>query len=185
MSASLVVTVIAPDKPGIVDLLSATVAGFGGNWESSRMASLAGRFAGLLLVDVDEARADGLALALHAVGVPGLSVLVQRGHEVAVVEDPQPEMIVEIVGNDRPGIIHALARVLAESGINVEELSTARSAAPLSGTALFSALASLRTPLGLDVAALEERLEAVAADLMVDILFHDPDGDGDLSDPPW
>jgi hypothetical protein len=38
MRASIVLTVIGPDRPGIVELLSTTIAAHGGNWEQSRMA---------------------------------------------------------------------------------------------------------------------------------------------------
>ncbi|MEO6565174.1 MAG: formyltransferase family protein, partial [Casimicrobiaceae bacterium] len=52
MITSLVVTVIGPDRPGIVSLLSAKAQGFGANWAGSRMASLAGQFAGMVHFEV-------------------------------------------------------------------------------------------------------------------------------------
>ena len=52
MITSLVVTVMGPDRPGIVSLLSAKAQGFGANWAGSRMASLAGQFAGMVHFEV-------------------------------------------------------------------------------------------------------------------------------------
>ena len=49
--ATLVLTVIGRDRPGLVDTLSGVVAEHGGNWEESRMAHLADRFAGSPLAD--------------------------------------------------------------------------------------------------------------------------------------
>ncbi len=62
MGTSLVVTVIGNDRPGIVERLSEVVLGAGANWEESRMARLAGKFAGILRISVKAANADALAM---------------------------------------------------------------------------------------------------------------------------
>src|SRR5438128_2067728 len=49
---SLVATVTGPDRPGIVSLLSERAQGFGANWAGSRIATLAGQFAGLVHFEV-------------------------------------------------------------------------------------------------------------------------------------
>ena len=65
MGTSLVVTVIGNDRPGIVERLSDVVLAAEANWEESRMARLAGKFAGVLRVSVDADRADRLAADLQ------------------------------------------------------------------------------------------------------------------------
>ncbi|HEY0985395.1 MAG TPA: ACT domain-containing protein, partial [Kofleriaceae bacterium] len=60
MRNTLVLTVLAPDRTGLVELLAQRIAAAGGNWEESRMARLAGQFAGILLVTCDAARSDDL-----------------------------------------------------------------------------------------------------------------------------
>ena len=52
MQHLLVMTVIGPDRPGLVDSVAALVAEHGGNWLESRMSRLGGHFAGILRVDV-------------------------------------------------------------------------------------------------------------------------------------
>jgi len=52
MMKSLVVTLIGPDRPGIVSLVSERAQGFGANWAGSRLASLAGQFAGMVHFEV-------------------------------------------------------------------------------------------------------------------------------------
>lgn len=79
MSTSLVITFTGPDRPGIVNRLARLVAEHGGNWEESRSASLAGRFAGILEVTAPDARADALADALQHLEDGGLRVFVERG----------------------------------------------------------------------------------------------------------
>ncbi len=60
MSTYLVLTVIGDDKPGLVELLSDVIARHQGNWLESSMAQLAGKFAGILKVSVDEQSAEAL-----------------------------------------------------------------------------------------------------------------------------
>ena len=43
MHVSIVMTVLATDRPGLVSTLSETIASRGGSWQESRMARLAGR----------------------------------------------------------------------------------------------------------------------------------------------
>src|SRR5262249_9939313 len=74
MGNTLVLTVLAPDRTGLVELLAQRIAAAGGNWEESRMARLAGQFAGILLVTCDAARSDELAAAVRALDSAGLQV---------------------------------------------------------------------------------------------------------------
>ena len=74
---SLVLTVLGTDHPGIVDTIAQAVADQGGNWVESRMARLAGQFAGILRVEID-AEHERLVLyrtALVGAAVVGLVVL--------------------------------------------------------------------------------------------------------------
>ena len=75
----LVLTLIGPDRPGIVDAVSEVVSDHGGNWLDSRMAHLAGKFAGVLSVEVDEGQAAALEEALGRLEVGGLRIVVERG----------------------------------------------------------------------------------------------------------
>ena len=74
MSTSLVLVVIGPDRPGLVDMLSDAIARHGGSWEESRMARLAGRFAGILRATVPEDRREALEAHLGELRTSGLEV---------------------------------------------------------------------------------------------------------------
>jgi glycine cleavage system regulatory protein len=166
MSSHLVLTVIGVDKPGLVDRLATTIATAGGSWLGSRMARLSGQFAGIVEVQVSNERAAELAHALGA--LDGLSVMVTPSGEVAIGAAPRSARLA-FVGQDRPGLVQAVSRVLAENLVNVEELETRTYLAAMSGTQVFEAEATLSLPAEVDVAALRERLEAVARDVFVDI----------------
>lgn len=78
------------------------------------------------------------------------------------------------MGQDHPGIVRDVAQVLARRGINIEELTTERSSAPMSSEMLFSAKARLQVPAELDLAGLRADLERLAHDLMVDLTLIEP-----------
>jgi glycine cleavage system regulatory protein len=170
---SLVVTVIGKDRPGLVESISAAVEAHGGSWVESRMSRLAGQFAGILRVSVPAANADTLTDALEALRSGGLRVVIERGFEGPPEEGHV--ILLDVIGSDRPGIVHKISEALASRGVNVDELDTECDGAPWSGDALFKAQARLRAPKSLDVEQLRESLEAIAADLMVDITIGEPE----------
>jgi glycine cleavage system regulatory protein len=163
----LVLTLIGPDHPGIVDSVSDVVAAHGGNWLESRMAHLAGKFAGVLCVEVPDERVAELEEALARLAVSGLTIVVERS---AVVETPREHaMEIELLGLDRPGLVHEISALLAAHRINVEELDTDRLPAAHSGDHMFRAHLRVIVPETVVVAAVRDGLERLAGDLMVEI----------------
>ncbi|MEM7136994.1 MAG: ACT domain-containing protein [Myxococcota bacterium] len=169
---SLVVTIIGTDRPGLVESVSRAIESHGGSWVESRMAHLAGHFAGILRASVPESAVEGLTNALQALVHDGLQVTIERGFSASSEEGNL--ILLELIGSDRPGIIHKISEALAARGVNVDELDTQCEGAPWSGDALFKATARLRAPSSLDIDQLREGLEAIAADLMVDITLGIP-----------
>lgn len=170
MNATLVLTVIGPDRPGLVEALAETVASHGANWLESRLAHLSGHFAGMVRVSVPSERADELAGALGA--LTDLRVLVETA--ASILAPDAALLVLELLGQDRPGIVREVSHALAARGVNVEELETECSSAPMSGELLFSARARLRLPAETSARELREALEKLADELMVDISFVDP-----------
>lgn len=162
--ASLVLTVVGPDRPGLVRALSEAVAAAGGSWLESRMARLAGQFAGIVLVEAPES----LIQDLRALETQGLRMTIQAGVAAAAVA-ATPRIALEVVGNDRPGIVRDISQVLANCGVNIEELTTDVVSGSFSGEALFRITALLRAPEQSAVDAVRDGLEALGNELMVDI----------------
>ena len=173
MQTSLVLTVIGDDRPGIVERLADQVLAAGANWEESRMARLAGKFAGLLHVSVDAASADDLAARLRALDTGGLTVVVEPAGALPPAD--RRALRLELVGNDRPGIVRDISRVLARQHINIEELETDVTSAAMTGETIFRARADLRVPTSVTMDALRQQLEALAGELMVDLELEDVD----------
>ena len=162
--ASLVLTVIGPDRVGLVGTLSSIIDDHGGNWVESNMASLAGQFAGILRVDVPADRSDALISALSS--MDGFEAMVRRASEAVVLTQTA---CIELVGTDHPGIVRAISETLAAHGINVQEFESDCIAAPMSGEPLFQARATVSAPEGLEAETLRDALEQLANDLMVEI----------------
>ncbi|GBG03552.1 hypothetical protein AZSI13_28790 [Azospira sp. I13] len=161
----LVLTVIGDDRPGLVELLSTAISAHQGNWLESSMSRLAGKFAGILKVSVPTAQAEALQQALA--GLTLLKVTVESSPES--VEAPKGRLRLSLVGHDRIGIVREVSQVLARHGVNVEELATHTSSAPMSAEILFHAQVSLLAAPELDVRSLTGELERLSNDLMVDI----------------
>jgi glycine cleavage system regulatory protein len=161
-------TVIGPDRTGLVDDLARTVAAHEGNWQESRMCHLGGRFAGLMRVVVPAEQVDLLQAALANLGTNGLTVVVQDA-DLANANAATARATVELVGQDRPGLLREVTRVLAQHQLNIEDLTSERADAPFEGGTVFKARALVSAPPGTDLEALGRELELIAADLLVDI----------------
>ncbi|HXI73628.1 MAG TPA: ACT domain-containing protein [Verrucomicrobiae bacterium] len=168
MQIPLVMTIIGPDRTGLVESVARVVADHGGNWLESRMCRLGGEFAGILRVEIPEAKKAPLLAALQKIS--GLNVVIQPGQPVAAAASGRQTKL-EIVGSDRPGIVRDITSALARANVNVEEFSSELISAPMSGETLFKAGARLHLPERCDLAALKKDLEKIAADLQVDVSF--------------
>ena len=170
MQVPLVMTIIGPDRPGIVESVARLVAEHGGNWLESRMCRLGGEFAGILRIELPVEKRQALIGALQILQGTGLTVVVRPDEQSVDTAAGRPARL-EIVGHDRPGIVRDIARALADAGVNVEEFASECVSAPMSGEALFKAGARLQLPAGCNAAALKNSLEKIAGDLLVDITF--------------
>jgi glycine cleavage system regulatory protein len=169
MLATLVMTVIGADRSGLVQMVAARVADHGGNWLESRMCRLGGQFAGILRVEVPQARRDELVNALRTLEVDGLRVIIHAEGGVGAAAVPGTLATIDLVGNDRPGILRSVSGVFAAHGVNVEELASERVSAPMDGGMLFKARATVLCPPNVKLSAVRADLEKIATDLMVDL----------------
>lgn len=168
MQQSLVLTVIGPDRTGLIEALSQAVAEHGGNWLESRMVRLAGQFAGVVHLHVPTGAVPAAEAALKSLGQRGLSVMVHR------VDAPPPDpsakrLTLEVIGHDRAGIVREVSHALAEAGVSVIELETECFSAPMSGDAMFKAVAWLEAPADLDLDGLDTALEEIGQRLQLEI----------------
>ncbi|MGK0277139.1 MAG: glycine cleavage system regulatory protein [Ilumatobacter sp.] len=168
--ATMVLTVIGNDTSGLVDALADPIARHGGSWDRSHMARLAGQFAGIVVVSVPDDNVTALQASLDGLNAQGL-LDVQVAIASSSTEDVSSENVLrlELIGQDRPGIISEISAALATRNVSILELETNTSSAPMSGEPLFEAKATLRVPNELALDNLRETLEDIANELMVDL----------------
>jgi glycine cleavage system regulatory protein len=164
----MVFTFIGADKPGLIDKLAQTVSRCGGNWLESRMSELAGQFAGIVEVAIAESQEPQLRSALLALASDGLTVVV-ADRQAALDDSGYRRLRLSIIGNDRPGIVREVANALATRQINVREMDTSITSAPMTADPLFEAVAEIQVPQSLDLAELNDVLDEIAELLTVDI----------------
>ncbi|MEM7099745.1 MAG: ACT domain-containing protein [Pseudomonadota bacterium] len=162
---SFVLSFITDDRPGIVHELADAVASHGGNWLESRMIQLDGKFAGLARISVPEEGATQVVEQLK--NHSDLNLIVEH-----VPEEDQTDTVrytLDIVGNDRPGIIFETTRVLAEQSINLIEIASHVAPAPMSGIPMFNCSATIGVASALSPQELEQQLNNATTELGVDI----------------
>lgn len=167
--STLVITVLGSDRAGLVSALATCVADHDGNWTRSQLAELAGAFAGIVVVEVPDHHVVAFTQAVRRVS--GLEVMVQGGLER---DEAMPgRAVLEVLGNDRPGIVRDVSRVFARHGLSIEELTTDTREAPMTGGRLFEArlVVDAADPAALEAVRID--LEHLAAELMVDLAWAD------------
>jgi len=163
----LVLSVVGSDRPGLTEALAKAIFSAGGNWLESHLSRLGGLYVGSVLVELEAGGVDGLRAAVRAVDAQGLEVRI-----ASAVEGPAASgeaLDFTLVGQDQPGIVRQTTAVVSELGANIESFETWISAEPYSGVPLFHMEARLRLPHGLVAARVQAALEAISAEIIVDI----------------
>lgn len=165
---TLILTVAGADRPGLVAAVADVVDSHSGNWENSSLAELAGTFAGVIEVSVAPEHSEGLQTALRELQGQGLLTLaVLTGAPAADADDQVLE--IQVLGNDRPGIVREVSGVLNAHDLSIEELATETRDAAMAGGRLFEASVIARVPASVDLDALRRDLERIATEVQVDI----------------
>ena len=165
---SLVVSIVGADRQGIVSSLAERAQRFGANWAASRMTRLAGEFAGMVHLEVPRENADALATSLRDLASSGLQVVVARSDGTNVASSLRVVEL-ELVGEDRLGIVSNLAKLLAGRGVSIESIHTDIVRSGVSGKQTFKVAAHLLVPAAVSVEALQQEVGSLAREMMLDI----------------
>jgi len=160
-----ILTVMANDRPGIAERLAREIENQKGNWLESRMATMAGKFAGIVRIEIPESQSEAAQKALQGLRDEGLSIQIELGE---TSDENIIQHCVEVVGNDRPGIVREVTNVLAAQSVNVIDLQTEIEPASMSGGSLFRAKIEFALTESQTLDAVVQALEDLSPDLMVD-----------------
>lgn len=169
--ANFILTAVGDDRPGLVSAISTPISAHGGSWERSQMSRLGGKFAGIVLVNVADAKLDALVAELKALDALGLHMVIERTDIPSRLGLQQLHL--DLLGDDHPGIVAEISAALNAYDVSIEELVTDVRDAPMAGGTLFEARAVLRAPQGVSAESLRSMLEGLANELMVEIRLSD------------
>ncbi len=172
----LALSALGHDRPGIVAAVTAALLRHELNVEDSQMTILRGHFAMVLVVSgADSLDVAALRRELEGVGRElGLEAVSLAEVAEAGGRHPEPTHIISVYGADHPGIVHAAARAVAESGGNITDLNTRLSEE--GDPALYVLMMEVAAAPG-RVEALREALEAVGRDEGVEMTLRELDHD--------
>ncbi len=169
MDRTFIITFIGDDRPGLVEALSSTIAAQGGNWLESRLSQLAGKFAGLISVSLPDDRGEELRAALKGLSDVGISVKVTPCSETIAQDDHERIITLTVLGPDRPGVVREIAAALSKRDINVVDMESFVSPAPMSSELLFHAKVEASVPTADCLEELGETLDVMADEMHMDI----------------
>jgi len=165
--ATMILSVIGSDRPGLTQALARAVLSAGGNWLESHLSRLGGLYVGSVLVELEAGDIDRLRAAVADVDAQGLEVRIAP--TVETTSTVGETVGFSVVGQDRPGIVHQVTAVLSDLDANIETFETRLSVEPHSGAPLFHLDAVLRLPPQVDAETVQAALEAISAEIMVDV----------------
>jgi len=170
---SLIISAVGSDRPGIVSELSGTITSHGGNIEKSRMARLGSDFTIIMLVMVDPKWKESLVVALQAIKELSITTKGTEANTVIAGENCKDttgeNCQISLSGADNEGIVKVLSKYLEEKSINIIEMDTHISQAPISGSPLFNLNAAVSIPGEIDERDIQSDLSQIAQDLGVEI----------------
>ena len=167
----LAVSAIGADRPGIVAAVTKVLVDVGCNLEDTSMTILRGHFS-MMLVVTGPTSAAALEGALRP-AAESLELLVTV-REISAEPDVATGLpyVISIHGADHPGIVHRVAQMLAEHGVNITDLSTRL----LSG-GVYAMVLEVDVPESVDLIVFTDAVQAVAAELDVAATMHASDAD--------
>jgi len=170
---SLIISAVGSDRPGIVSEISGVINSHGGNIEKSRMTRLGSDFTIIMLVMVDSKWEESLVVALQAIKELSITTKGTEPNTVITGENCQDSAgencQISLSGADNEGIVKVLSKYLAEKSINIIEMDTYVSQAPVSGTPLFNLKAITSTPMNLNISDIQSDLNQISQKLGVEI----------------
>lgn len=167
----LVISAVGPDRPGIVDAISAVLSRRQASIADSRMVNLRGRFALVMLVETPDAAVAQnlqsiLEQAAQSLGLTATIQNVQRGDAAARQAVPYR---IRTYAMDQVGLVHRITHALHLLQANIEDLSTRLEHAPHTGAPIFSMDMIIALPKEVPLKKLREELEKLCAELNCDL----------------
>ncbi len=168
MTTTLVITILSDDRPGIIETISGHLATYNTNWTESHFVNFAGKFTGILKLEVADNFRSKVIDQLKMLNSPELQIQVSETLDGFKYEK---SIHFSVTAHDRPGIVQEISKQLALHQFSIELLDTSTESGAMSAELIFKAnVAVVHNYNNLDSAIdiLEECLEALQDDLIVE-----------------
>ena len=162
---SHIISAIGSDRPGIVSELTGIITNHGGNIEESRMTRLGSDFVIFMLVSLDPKWEESLVVSLQA--IKNISITTKKTDSNTVIKGKVCK--IELNGADNEGIVNVLSNYLSEKSMNIQDINTHISNAPITGTPLFNLKAITELPENLNLSDIQSDLNQISQKLGVEI----------------
>ena len=162
---SLIISVVGSDRSGIVSEISGIITSHGGNVEESRMTRLGSDFTIVMLVMVDSKWEESLVVTLQA--IKELSIITKATESNTVITGENCQIFLN--GADNEGIVNVISKYLSKKSMNILDMETHISNAPVTGTPLFNLMAITTIPSNIDLSEIQSDLSLIAQKLGVEI----------------
>ena len=165
---NLIISAIGSDRPGIVSDLTGIITSHGGNIEESRMTRLGVDFAIIMLVSVDSNWLESLEVSIQS--IDELSIITKPTKILEKIKKGLKKCEINLSGADNEGIVQVLSKYLAEKSINILDMETYISNAPITGTPLFNLKAITETTKKIKIPEIQSDLSQIESELGVEIV---------------
>ena len=173
MRSFAVLSGTGPDRTGLVAELTEFLLRNGANVEDSRMAVLGGDFAVIMLFSAEDSAIEEILSRREEISArTGLGIVMRRTSEGPASAPPSLLWRVRAVALDHQGIVHRFAQAVAERGVNILELKSDKSPAPVSGAPVFSMEMTVSVPAEEKPSGFREALVKIGEEAGVDIEIH-------------
>jgi len=171
MEKRFIITAVGKDRPGIVADVTEILFENGCNLEDSSMTLLADEFALILLCSGRQAGLEEtLATQYRQLEKDkGISATIKSVEKSIETVPAVSVHCINVEGQDQAGIMYKVSRYLADHRINIVDLRSRLTAAPESGTPIYTMEIQVQVPDDTETDQLRHGLTQIADKLHVDI----------------
>ena len=165
----IIIYVNGRDRIGLISDITKEISNFNGNIETSKMIKLNQDFNMLILISIDNEKIDLLNknLLLYS----DLSISIKKTSNNTI--EPNSEYIFILKGADTEGIVHQCTQLFFDLNINIIDLETHITNAPITGTPLFYIKAIISVPKNISLQIVKNKLDVLENKSNVKIKFEE------------
>ncbi|MFH1138277.1 MAG: ACT domain-containing protein [Pseudomonadota bacterium] len=167
-----ILSLVGLDRPGVADETSAFLFDRGANIEDSRMASMGGRFAVMVLFSCSSAEAEKIKADGGELTGRGFEFFIHDAQDPAgLTVRAELPLKIRVMAMDHPGIVKNVVGLLNRFDVNIQSLNTKVQQAPWSGTPLFDLYLRAGVPKSASIVRVKDELSRLAAEMNLDLTF--------------